>query len=96
MPSLETCTQPECLLREEDVDCRSLAELTVRVLSGEDISAVMAGKSHIHPSERCVECVRRVMRGGKPGVEERIRVGPSRHFRSPRRTRDQILAHWQD
>ncbi len=72
MPSLEGCTQPECLLREEDVDCRSLAELVVRVLSGGDVSDVMAGKSPIHPHERCVDCVLRVMRGGKPlpSVEE--------------------------
>ncbi len=96
MPFIEACTQPECLLWEEGIDCRSLAELVVRVLSGEDVSNVMAGKSPIHPHERCVDCALRVMRGGKPGVEERIRVGPSRHFRSPRRTRDQILAHWQD
>ncbi len=96
MPFLEACTQPECLLWEEGVDCRSLAELVVRVLSGEDVSNVMAGKSPIHPQERCMDCALRVMRGGKPGVEESYRVGPSRHFRSPRKTRDVILAHWQD
>ncbi len=96
MPFIEACTQPECLLWEEGVDCRSLAELVVRVLSGEDVSNVMAGKSPIHPHERCMDCALRVMQGGKPGVEERIRVGPSRRFRSPRRTREQTLAHWQD
>ncbi len=95
MPFLAACTQPECLLWEEGVDCRSLAELVVRILSGEDVSNVMAGKSPIHPHERCMDCALRVMRGGKPGVEERIRVGPSRRFRSPRRMRDQIL-HWRD
>jgi hypothetical protein len=96
MPFLEACTQPECLLREEGVDCRSLAELVVRVLSGEDVSNVMAGKSPIHPHERCMDCALRVMRGGKPGVEESYRVGPSRRFRSTPRTRDEILVHWQD
>ncbi len=96
MPFVEACSQPECLLWEEGVDCRSLAELAVRILSGEDVSNVMAGKSPIHRYERCMDCVLRVMRGGEPGVEERIRVGPSRRFRSPRRTRAQILAHWQD
>ena len=96
MPFVEACSQPECLLWEEGVDCRSLAELVVRILSGEDVSNVMAGKSPIHRYERCMDCVLRVMRGGEPGVEERIRVGPSPRFRSRRRTRDQILAHWQD
>jgi hypothetical protein len=96
MPFVDPCPQPECLLWEEGVDCRSLAELVVRVLAGEDISNVMAGKTPIHRHERCTDCVLRVMRGGKPGVEERIRVGPSRHFRAPRRTREQILAHWHD
>jgi hypothetical protein len=96
MPFVEACTQPECLLLDKGVDCRFLAELVVRVLSGEDVSNVMAGKSPIHPHEHCMDCALRVMRGGEPGVEERIRVGPSRRFRSPRRTREQILAHWQD
>ena len=95
MRSLERCTQPECLLREEDVDCRSLAELVVRVLSGEDVSNVMAGKSPIHPHEHCIDCAQRVMRGGKPGVEKSYRVGPSPCFRARRRTKEEILAHWQ-
>ena len=96
MPFVEMCPQPECLLWEEGVDCRSLAELVVRVLSGEGVSNVMAGKSPIQRHERCIDCALRVMRGGKPGVEKWYRVGPSRRFRSPRRTRDEILAHWQD
>ncbi len=93
---IEPCNQPECLLWDEDVDCRSLAKLVVRVLSGADVSNVMAGKSPIHPHERCIDCALRVMRGGKPGVEESYRVGPSRRFRSPRRTREVMLAHWPD
>ena len=96
MPFVEACTQPECLLWEEGVDCRALAEMVVRVLSGEDVSNVMAGKSPIHPSGRCIDCVLRVMRGGEPGVEMSYRVGPSRRFRSRRLTRAEILAHWQD
>ncbi len=113
---VEPCTQPECLLWEEGVDCGSLAELVVRVLSGEDVSNVMAGESPIQPHEpafyepktrgsrrsspiqpheHCLDCVLRVMRGGKPGVEEYIRVGPIRR-RSERRPREVILAHWQD
>ena len=92
---VEPCTQPECLLWEEGVDCGSLAELVVRVLSGEDVSNAMAGESPIQPHKHCLDCVLRVMRGGKPGVEEYIRVGPIRR-RSKRRPRGVILAHWQD
>jgi hypothetical protein len=93
---IEACNQPECLLWEEGFDCRSLAGLAVRVFSGGDVSSVMAGKSPIQPQEHCVDCVLRVMRGGRPGVEEYVRVGPSPRLRSPRRTREMILAHWQD
>jgi hypothetical protein len=96
MPFVDPCAQPECLLWEEGVDCRFLADLVVRVLSGEDVSNVMAGKSPIHPHERCMDCALRVMRGGRPGVEEPIRVGPAPGFRSRRRTREVIRAHWQD
>ncbi len=92
---VEPCTQPECLLREEDVDCRSVAELVVRVLSGGDVSNAIAKESPIHPHEHCMDCALRVIRGGKPGVEEYIRVGPL-PIRSPPRSREVILAHWQD
>ncbi len=77
MPFVEACPQPECLLWDEDVDCRSLAKLVVRVLSGEAVSNVMAGKSPIQPHEHCLDCVLRVIRGGKPGVEVYIRARTS-------------------
>jgi hypothetical protein len=95
MPFIEPCSQPECLLWEEGVDSRSLADLVVRVLSGDDVSKIIAGKTPIQRHERCIECALRVMQGGEPGVEEYVRVGPSRRFRSSPRTRDQVLAHWQ-
>ncbi len=90
---VEPCTQPECLLWEKGVDCGSLAELVVHVLSGEH---VMAGKSPIQPHEHCLDCVLRVWRGGKPGVEEYIRVGPIRRSRYERRQREVFLADWGD
>ena len=62
MPPFELCTQPECHLREEHVDRRSLTELIVRVLAGEEVRV----KSPIEPTSRCVDCVRRILRGGKP------------------------------
>jgi hypothetical protein len=96
MPFLEACAQPECLLWKEGVDSRSLGQLVVRVLSGEDVSDALAGKSPIDPHEQCLDCALRVMRGGEPGVEVSYRVGPSRRFRSRQFTREEILAHWQD
>jgi hypothetical protein len=93
---VEQCTQPECLLWEEGVDCGSLAELVVRGLSGEDVSNAMAGRLPIQPQKNCMDCVLRVMRGGEPGVEEYIRVGPIR-VRSERRPREVKLKYgWGD
>ncbi len=92
MPFLEACTQPECLLWEEGVDCRSLGQVVVRGLAGEHVSNVMAGKSPIHPQERCMDCALRVMRGGKPGVEK----SASGWDHLPVRTRDQNFADCQD
>jgi hypothetical protein len=93
---VEQCTQPECLLWEEGVDCGSLAELVVRGLSGEDVSNAMAGRLPIQPHKTCMDCVLRVMRGGEPGVEEYIRVGPIR-VRSERRPREVKLKYgWGD
>ncbi len=81
---VKPCTQPECLLWKEGVDGGSLGELVVGVLSGEDVSNVMAGESPIQPHEHCLDCVLRVIRGGKPGVEEYNRVGPIRVRSEPR------------
>ena len=92
MSPFEKCTQPECLLREEDVDCRSLAELIVRVISGEDVSEVMRGKTPVYPYERCVGCALRVMRGREPlptveEVERLLEAGKWSHRRWRRRAR---------
>ena len=90
MPPLEACTQPKCLLRERKVDCRSLAELIVRVLAGEDVTEDV--KSPIQPHERCAGCVERVMGGGKPlptveEVERLLEAGRWSNRRSRRRMR---------
>jgi hypothetical protein len=89
MSSNESCTQPECRLREADVDSRFLAKLIVRVLAGEDVSDVVGGKSPIHPYERCVECVLQIQNGGGPlltvdEVEDLIEAGRWSHRRSRR------------
>ena len=89
MSSIESCTQPECRLREEDVDSRFLAELIVRVLAGEDVSEVIDQNSLIRPYERCVECVLRVQNGDGPfptveDVQELLDAGRWSHRRSRR------------
>lgn len=88
MQPFETCTQPKCFLREDGVDSRSLAELIVRVLAGEDV----AMQSPIQPYERCVGCVQCVLRGGRPlptieQVERSFKVGIWTYRRSQRRMR---------
>lgn len=89
MWSIERCTQPECRLREKDVDSRFLANLVVQVLAGEDISDVMAEGTPIHPYRRCVECVLNVQRGGRPlpsvdEIEDLLEAGRWSHRRSRR------------
>ncbi len=92
---MESCTQPECLLREKDVDSRFLAKLIVRVLAGEELSDLTAGKSPIQPYERCVECVLKIQSGHGPlpsvqEIEDLLEAGRWSHRRERRWvTRDQ-------
>ena len=92
MSSLDICTQPDCLLRGEDVDCRALAKLIVRAISGKDVSSVMDGKSPIQAHERCTECALRVMAGERPlpdidELERLLEAGHSSHRRRRRQAR---------
>lgn len=89
MWSIEPCPQPECLLQEKGVDSRYLAQLIVKVLAGEDLSASAAERSPIHSYERCVECVLRIQCGSGPlpsvdEVENRLEAGRWSHRRSRR------------
>jgi hypothetical protein len=89
MSAIESCTQPECLLREEEVDSRFLANLIVRVLAREDVSDVMAGKTPIRPYKRCIECVLQIQDGGGPlptveEVENLLEAGRWSHRRARR------------
>ena len=61
MAPFESCTQPECHLREEHVDCHTLAELIVRVLAGEEVAVKSPIESHRH----CIGCVGRSAQGRK-------------------------------
>lgn len=89
MSSIESCTQPECLLREEEVDSRFLANMIVRVLAGEDVSDVMAGETPIRPYRRCIECVLQIHDGCEPlptveEVEHLLEAGRWSHRRARR------------
>jgi hypothetical protein len=90
-PGFEACTQPQCLLRSEGMGSEFLAELVVRLLSGEDLSGVVPPDRLITRKERCLRCVRSVMqdRGAFATAEElkRIEAGKraSRRMRSHRR-----------
>lgn len=85
MPPFESCAQPQCQLREEGVDSRSLAELIVNVLAGEKVTV----EAPIRRCERCVVCVQQILEGGKPlpTVEdvERALVEGRRAYRRSRR-----------
>lgn len=84
----ELCTQPGCFLQGDEVDRRSLAELIVRVLAGENV----APESPIQRYERCVGCAMRVLHGGRPlptveEVERSLELGKWTYRRSRRRAR---------
>ena len=92
MSSMESCRQPECRLRQKDVDSRFLANLIVRVLAGEDVSDVIGKNSPIRPYERCVECVSRIQNEAGPfltvdEVEDLLEAGRWSHRRSRRGAR---------
>lgn len=85
MKSFDSCTQPDCFLREDGVDSQSLAKLIVRVLAGEDVQI----ESPIENRDRCVECTLRVLYGGQPlptreEVERSLELGRWSYRRSKR------------
>ena len=88
MRPFEPCTQRECYLREEGVNCHALAEMIVRTIAGEDVAV----KSPIQKYERCVGCVQRILQGGKPlptveEVERSLAAGRLAQRRERRRER---------
>jgi hypothetical protein len=62
MPQTEVCTQPECFLQEDCVDCDILSEMIVGVLTGETVAV----KTPVQRKDRCAGCVQRILRGGRP------------------------------
>ena len=62
----EVCTQSQCMLRDEGFDSEFAADLIVRLLSGEDVSASLPEDRRIVRFDRCDRCVLSVMRDGRP------------------------------
>ncbi len=91
--SLLACTQPQCLLRNEDVGPEFIADLIVRLMAGEDVdvSSEVSPKQIITYQERCKQCVLDVVREKGPlrTVEElrRIEEGRRAHRRERRARR---------
>ncbi len=76
--NLEACTQPQCLMRDEEVGPAFIADLIVRLMAGEDVdvSHEMSSERIITAKKRCIGCVLDVMRGEGPlpTVEELRRI----------------------
>ena len=66
MSPLEGCTQTQCLLRDEAVGSRFIAELVVRLIAGGGLSDLVSSERIITPTDRCLECVVNVMRDRGP------------------------------
>jgi hypothetical protein len=93
MSSYEFCTQPQCILQEEDFDQRAIAELLVRLAAGDDVSDVMDGKSPIQIYERCTRCAQRCIEGMSPlptadELQALLDAGHWSHRRRRRRRKD--------
>lgn len=83
------CTQPQCTVRNREVDSRFLAELLVGLMAGEAVREELNPSSRIRPHARCVECVERVMRGQPPlkTVAELLRLDEAGHWTHRRQRR---------
>ena len=87
---LLACTQPQCLLRNEEVGPEFIADLIIRLLADEDldVSKEIAPEQMITYQERCKQCLLDVVRGKVPlrTVEElrQIEEGRRAHRRERR------------
>jgi hypothetical protein len=84
------CTQPQCLLRDEEVGPEFLADLICKLMAGEDIDASKAIPQDklITYYDRCRKCVIDVMQEKGPletvGELRRIEEGRRSHRRERR------------
>ena len=87
----KVCTQPWCPLRDRETGSAFIAELVIRIVSGEDVQDLLPSRT-IHRQDVCRECAERVMHGLPPllTVAQRDRIveaGPRSYRRHRRRAR---------
>lgn len=65
---LEACTQPQCRLRDENLDPDFIADLIVRLMAGEDVDAanLISPEERITYYDRCRQCLLDVVRAKGP------------------------------
>ena len=81
------CPQPFCALQRDGVGREEVAEMLVRLLAGETISALRPSPPK-ESREACVACAMRVMEGKGPyawGMERENVVAGWKHYRRERR-----------
>ena len=62
----KVCTQPWCPLRDKEAGSAFIAELVLRIVSGEDAHDVIPSNQTINRRDVCRECAKRVMRDLTP------------------------------
>ena len=88
--SPSACTQPQCLLRDEEVGPELLADLVCKLMAGEDVDAseAISPDQRITYYDRCRKCVIDVMREKGPlatvGELRQIEDGRRSHRRERR------------
>ena len=62
----KVCTQPWCPLRDKEAGSAFIAELVIRIVSGEDVHDVIPSNRTINRRDECRQCAERVMRDLTP------------------------------
>jgi len=66
MSEFPLCTGEPCLLRDTDFDSEFIASLLLRVMSGEDLTGLVALKPPFVARDQCLDCICQVLRGWGP------------------------------
>ncbi len=87
----KVCTQPWCPLRDQEAGSAFIAELAIRIVSGEDVHDLLPTRT-INRRDVCRECAERVMHDLTPfpTVAQRDRIvesGLRSYWRHRRRAR---------
>lgn len=60
-----TCTHPNCLLKQPDFNAENLADVAIRLLSGESLGRIASRFERILARPQCKRCALHVMQGRK-------------------------------